>query len=88
MDTQSFEAELKREGYETGTGENPANKINPEHSHPYDVKAMVLKGEITLNCGGGATTYKPGQVFTMARNTPHFEAYGPQGTTILFGRRQ
>lgn len=88
MDTQSFEAELKNEGYETATNSNPANKINPEHTHPYDVKALVLKGEITLNCDGTATTYKEGQIFAMARDTPHFEAYGPEGTTILFGRRQ
>ena len=49
MDRQVFETELKRDGYDeivTGTTQGPRH--NAEHSHPYDVKAMVVDGAITL----------------------------------------
>ena len=48
MDRQTFEAGLKRDGYEILTNTTPGVKVNPEHSHPYDVRAMVLKGAITI----------------------------------------
>ena len=44
MDRQTFEAGLKRDGYEILTNTTPGAKMNPEHSHPFDVRAMVLKG--------------------------------------------
>ena len=61
MDRQAFEIELKREGYDeilTGTTHGP--KYNAEHSHPYDVKAMVIDGAITLAWEGQTQTFRPG----------------------------
>ena len=36
------------------TNTTPGAKVNPEHSHPFDVRAMVLKGAMTLNRDGEA----------------------------------
>ena len=47
-----FESELKRDGYDVITNTTPGAKVNPEHSHPFDVRAMVLKGDLTLNREG------------------------------------
>ena len=44
MDRQTFEAELKRDGYDIQTNTTPGVKVNPEHSHPFDVRAMVRAG--------------------------------------------
>ena len=44
MDRQTFEAELKRDGYDILTNTTPGVKVNPEHSHPFDVRAMVRAG--------------------------------------------
>lgn len=87
MDQQNFEAELRRDGYDVITNTTAGAKINPEHSHPFDVKAMVLKGAITLNCNGESRIYRPGDTFTMARGCLHYESYGPEGAVILFGRK-
>ncbi|HEY6984150.1 cupin domain-containing protein [Reyranella sp.] len=87
MDRQTFETELKREGYEVRTNTTPGAKVNPEHSHPFDVKAMVLEGALTLTWNGKTRTFKPGDTFGMARGCPHFESYGPDGAVILFGRK-
>ncbi len=87
MDRPTFEAELMREGYEVVTNTTVAAKINPEHSHPFAVKAMVLRGDFALTREGRTAAYKPGEIFTMSRGCLHFESYGPVGATILLGRK-
>ncbi len=87
MDRQTFEASLKRDGYEVLTNTTAGAKLNPEHSHPFDVRAMVLKGAITIISGGHSTTYKPGDTWDLAKGCLHAESYGPEGAMILFGRK-
>ena len=87
MNQQAFEAELKKQGYDVMTNTTSGAKVNPEHSHPFDVKAMVLKGAMTLTREGTSQTYKPGEVFTMTRGCLHHESYGPEGAVVLLGRR-
>ena len=70
MDRQTFEAELKRDGYDIITNTTPGAKVNPEHSHPFDVRAMVLKGAITLNRDGEARPTSPARVFDHAARLP------------------
>jgi mannose-6-phosphate isomerase-like protein (cupin superfamily) len=88
VDTASFEAELKRAGYdETKTAGFAAGHDIGTHSHPYDVRALVLEGEFTIAVDGVARTYAPGDVFVLAGNTPHTERVGPVGVKFLIGRR-
>jgi uncharacterized cupin superfamily protein len=88
MDRQVFEAELKSEGYdEIANGTTQGPKHNAEHSHPYDVKAMVIDGAITLAWDGRTQTFRPGEVFTMARGCLHTETFGPEGVVTLVGRK-
>ena len=87
MDTRAFEAELKRNGYDIMTNTTPGAKVNPEHSHPFDVKAMVLKGTLTLHREGAARTYRPGDTFAMPRGCLHYESYGDEGAVVLLGRK-
>ena len=87
MDRQTFELELKREGYDVVTNTTPGAKTNPVHSHPFDVKAMVVQGTLTLSRDGQVRTYKAGETFTMPRGCLHSESYGPEGAVTLFGRK-
>jgi quercetin dioxygenase-like cupin family protein len=87
MDRQIFETELKRDGYDVMTNTTPGAKVNPEHSHPFDVRAMVLEGALTLTRGSDTRTYKPGEIFTMDRGCLHYESYGPEGAVVLLGRK-
>ncbi|HEY1289558.1 MAG TPA: hypothetical protein VGF58_14620 [Burkholderiales bacterium] len=55
MGRASFEARLKAEGFpEIRVNEMPAGRHNAEHSHPFDVLALVLEGDITLTVRGEA----------------------------------
>lgn len=88
MDRRAFKAELERDGYdEVLTGTTVGPKHNSEHSHPYDVKAMVIDGAITLASEGRSRTFRPGEIFTMARGCPHTETFGPEGAVTLVGRK-
>jgi hypothetical protein len=88
MDRETFEAQLRADGYpEPQVSESAPNARNPEHSHAYDVRALVLEGEITLTVAGAARTYGPGQEFSMPAGCRHTEDIGPQGVRSLVGRR-
>ena len=87
MDQQTFEAELKRDGYDMMTNTTPGAKVNPEHSHPFDVRAMVIQGALTLTTGGTARTYKAGETFSMPKGCLHYESYGAEGAVVLLGRK-
>ena len=87
MDRQTFEAELKRDGYDIQTNTTPGVKVNPEHSHPFDVRAMVVQGALTLTRDGTSRTNRAGETFTMPKGCLHSESYGPEGAVTLFGRK-
>jgi quercetin dioxygenase-like cupin family protein len=87
MNQQAFEAELERDGYQVGTNTTPGAKVNPEHSHPFDVKAIVVKGALTLHRDGSAHTYRPGEIFSMPRGCLHSESYDAEGAVVLVGRK-
>ncbi|CAN5916560.1 hypothetical protein BH11PSE3_BH11PSE3_50400 [soil metagenome] len=87
MDREIFESELKRDGYEVATNTTPGVKENPEHSHPYDVRAMVVQGALTLTSDGTSRTYQAGETFSMAKGCLHSESYGAEGAVTLFGRK-
>jgi quercetin dioxygenase-like cupin family protein len=88
MDPIRFEARLRAEGFpEIRTNEMPPGCHNAEHSHPFDVLALVLDGDITLTIGGAARTYRVGEEFSMKAGCKHVEDVGPQGVKYLVGRR-
>ncbi|GGC68119.1 hypothetical protein GCM10011504_52600 [Siccirubricoccus deserti] len=87
MDAKEFEDALVRDGFSAEVRVTEAGKVTPEHSHPFDVRALVLDGEITLTTTGSSRTYRQGEVFTMAAGCAHAEAIGPEGVRNLVGRR-
>ena len=89
MDTAAaaFEASLKNAGYEVGTSKGTPSKVTQPHSHDFDVRALVLSGELTLTTDGTSRTYRVGDIFEMAAGCVHSEQYGPDGSESLVGRR-
>jgi quercetin dioxygenase-like cupin family protein len=84
----AFEARLRAEGYdEILTKTLEADVVIPDHTHPYDVLALVLDGEATIDCGQGPRVYRPGDELAVAADVVHSERYGPSGYTFLLGRR-
>jgi quercetin dioxygenase-like cupin family protein len=88
MDRASFEARLRAEGFpEIRENGLEAGRHNAEHSHPFDVLALVLEGDITLTVQGVARTYRTGDEFSMQAGCLHVEDAGAQGVRYLVGRR-
>ena len=87
MDTAAFEASLKNAGYEVGTSKGTPGKVTQPHAHDFDVRALVLSGELTLTTDGTSRTYRAGDIFEMPAGCVHSEQYGPDGTESLVGRR-
>jgi quercetin dioxygenase-like cupin family protein len=89
MNAAEFESALKRAGYlDVETKEYKPGFSTQPHSHPFDVRALVLEGELTLITNGQPRTYQAGEIFEMAAGCEHAERYGPAGARNLVGRRQ
>jgi len=87
MDQTTFIEELGRDGYEVVEKTIPAGTSLDTHTHDFDVRLLVLSGEIIVGHGGNTTTCAAGDIFTLAANTPHTEATGPDGVDAIIGRR-
>lgn len=88
MDVEVFKAQLTRDGYD----EIYEKEMNPgvfvdEHTHPFDVRAMVLAGSAVIACGGESKTYSAGDIVEMAADTVHTEQYGDEPYKFLVGKR-
>lgn len=89
MDTKTFEANLRRDGFqEVETKTVPANFLSKPHTHEFDVHALILEGQLTLAREGRSETYRAGQTFQMDAGCLHTEQYGQHPTTYVVGRRR
>jgi quercetin dioxygenase-like cupin family protein len=87
MDVTEFERSLATDGYVAVPKEMLADTVVTDHSHAWDVRALVTSGQITLTIDTVATTYQSGDIFTMAADCIHHEQVGPNGVAYLVGRR-
>lgn len=88
MDIETFKSQLTRDGYdEILEKEMEPGVFVDEHTHPFDVRAMVLEGSATIGCHGETKTYRAGDVLEMSANTVHTEHYGDTPYKFLVGKR-
>ena len=88
MDRTEFAASLAADGFaEIVTVERPADGALDMHAHPFEAKALILNGELTLSVDACHQRYQAGQIFHLRAHQPHSETYGPQGVTYLVGRK-
>jgi len=89
INAADFTANLQQGGFgEIATKSMPAGCHVDEHSHPFEVRALVTDGDIALTVAGVKTRYGTGEVFTMAADCPHVEDVGPRGVTFLVSRKR
>ena len=88
MDITSFETSLRADGYEDIETKRLPETHNAVHAHPFDVRALVLEGRITLSVSGESRTYGQGEIFTMAAECGHAEEIGADGVQYVVGRRR
>ncbi len=88
MIPDDFKTALLADGFaDVDTRSLPPSQVNPPHSHPFAVRALILEGEITLTVAGEARLYRGGDVFTMAAGCEHAEQVGAAGVSYMVGRK-
>lgn len=88
MQEQIFRDQLKAEGFsELVIVTREPHGVLERHCHPFEAKALVLDGELTIRTDAGEQRYQRGDVFHLALNQPHSEIFGAQGVRYLVGRK-
>ncbi len=88
MERDEFIDALKREGFaEVVTVMRDPNGTLDDHAHPFEAKALVLHGELTIRTAAAENLYKTGDVFHLQANESHSERFGPEGVQYLVGRK-
>jgi len=91
MNTSTFEA-FEADARAAGFDEALERRWGPDtvidtHTHAFDVDAVVKQGEMWLTCGDDTRHLRAGDTFTLARDVPHAERYGPEGAVYWVARR-
>jgi quercetin dioxygenase-like cupin family protein len=89
MDRDAFEAQLARDGFEILKKSMPAGTLNPDHTHPFLARLLVLSGTITVSREGRKDTYGPGDIFEVAAHQTHSEQVGDDEDVVyVLGSRE
>lgn len=88
MDRIAFEAELRRDGYRVLNSSLKPNHVDPDHTHDFDARVLILGGEITITRDGKPETFHAGQCCAVPAGCVHAEQVGPEGVAFVFGRRR
>ncbi|QWE14202.1 cupin [Polynucleobacter sp. AP-Sving-400A-A2] len=67
--------------------EREADGFLDTHTHPFEVKALVVSGQIDLVVDGVRTSYISGELFHLLENQVHTECYGNNGVQYLASRK-
>jgi len=88
VDFDAFAASMKKEGFDQVVERvwEPLATAD-EHTHTFDAKALVVKGEMWLTVNGQTQHLLPGGTFELTAGLPHSERYGPEGATYCVARR-
>jgi quercetin dioxygenase-like cupin family protein len=88
LTAEMFSRDLARAGFNAPIiVERGPNESLDEHAHPFEARALILEGEITLSLEGRETVYRVGDVFHLPSGARHIERYGPSGVRYLVGRK-
>ena len=89
MNSEQFLRLLHRDGFpEPIEVQQVPNGQMGVHEHPFEVKALVIEGSITIVINGLSQNYSAGDIFQLELMQPHAESYGSQGVKYLASRKQ
>ena len=83
---EAFESDLRREGFEVVHGGQAAGFTEDMHAHDFDVRIMVLGGEITVCRNGGSETFRSGDHCEIPADCQHTTKVGPEGVAYTVGK--
>jgi predicted exporter len=83
-----FAAQALAEGFdEVLEREWPALTVLETHTHPFALKALVVRGEMWLTVDNETQHLVAGDSFALERDVPHAERYGQDGAAYWVARR-
>jgi quercetin dioxygenase-like cupin family protein len=87
-DFAAFEVEARAAGFDEVLEKHwdPGQSLDT-HTHAFGVRLRVVRGDLSLRCGGETTALRAGDEFSLAAGLPHAERYGPEGATLWIARR-
>ncbi|HET9646143.1 MAG TPA: cupin domain-containing protein [Burkholderiaceae bacterium] len=89
LQLEAFKAEAAAEGFlEVLERAWPPGTVLDRHTHPFDVKALVVRGELWLTIGSDTRRLTAGDTFALERGVPHAERYADAGAAYWVARRQ
>lgn len=84
-----FEATHRAQGFdEVLVRDWKPGQVLDTHTHPFAVEALVVEGEMWLSCEGQTRHLLAGDTFSLAKEAPHAERYGPEGAVFWAARRR
>ena len=84
-----FKAFLLVEGFpEPVLVERERNGFLDLHSHSFEVRALITRGQMVITIDGDSQSYGLGDTFHLTQNQVHSERYGSDGVRYLASRRQ
>jgi quercetin dioxygenase-like cupin family protein len=88
MNREEFIQMLKQEAFpEPVEVRREPNGYLDLHTHPFEVKALILSGSIDLLIDRLCQNFGPGDIFHLAYEEQHAETYGPKGVHYLAARK-
>ena len=85
---EAFTAQSLDEGFdEVLVREWQADLVLDTHTHPFDARAVLVEGHMQLIVRGQRQVLTAGDGFSLEREVPHEEIYGPQGAAYWVARR-
>ena len=87
-DFETFAQQARAEGFDEVIERHwdPLTVLDT-HTHPFAVKAVLTQGQMWLTVNGQSRELRAGEHFTLEREVPHEERYGPEGATYWVARR-
>ena len=89
MHKAQFISMLLQDGYPepVEVSREPLGQLS-EHTHLFEVKALVIEGSIDIFIKGTRKQYLPGDIFHLGLEEIRAESYGPQGVRYLASRKE
>ncbi len=85
---QAFEKAALAEGFDEVVERRwKPNEVLDWHHHPFDVKGLMVAGELWLTRGDTTEHLREGDIFEVPLGELHAERYGRQGATFWVARR-
>lgn len=85
---EDFTAQALDDGYDEVVERHwPALTVLDSHTHPFALRALVMRGEMWLEAEDTLRHLNAGDSFELDRDVPHSERYGSEGATYWVARR-